>query len=153
MIIVMSPSDQDIITAARNRAYNFPADFGKVYIAGKDKIPMLGEGEALYFTGHAVRNGSSGNAEIGDESGAFGMDGLELWDNFKELMPSMWQGDVYVDACESADFDFDMFSLIETFKSQSGVGFANTEVYGRTGSPGTTDPIPLPTADVWESAE
>jgi hypothetical protein len=150
MIIILAPDDADLVRAAQAQAYNFPEIYGRAYIAGQDQIPQLGPNESLYFTGHGVKVGDGGNAEIGDENGDLAMDGLELWDNFRHVFPDMWDGSVYVSACESADFARGMFSIIEVFKTQADMVFDGAPIYGQTGSPGFD--IPNPGSQDWFEA-
>jgi hypothetical protein len=149
MIIILAPSDATIIATARLQSFNFPETYGAVYIMGRDQVPLAGETENVFFSGHALVNGSTGGPEIGEENGDLAMSGLELWENFKRVFPDQYQGDVFVDACESADNDTDMFSLIEQFRSQSDLNLDSTAVYGRTGSPAAGDPIPPPGDEAW----
>jgi hypothetical protein len=142
VIIVLAPGDDRVIEAAKAQSQNFPEIYGRTYVAQRDAIPMLDENEDLFFSGHGIARGNSGNAEIGDEDGAFALDGLELWDNFKGIFPDMYQGNVYVDACEAADFAAGMFSLIETFRSQSSVELGDVSVFGRAGGAGFDVPPP-----------
>lgn len=153
MIIVLSPSDGEIVAAAQQRSFNFPEIFGRTYILGQGEIPMLGENESLFFTGHALIDGDSGNPEIGEESGALAMDGLELWDNFKHIFPDQYQGNVLIDACESNDHPADGFSIAEAFRSQSDLVLDSSAVFGRTGSPPAADPIPFPGDPQWSRAD
>lgn len=148
MIIVASPADQTIIKTARNQSYNFPGIYGETYVMGGDKeIPKLAPEENLFVIGHGIEKGGSGVAEIGDASGAFAVDGLELWDNLKAIFPDMYSGDIFVDACKSANFAEDNFSLIEVLKTQVDVAFTDVDVFGRYGDVG--GPIPGPTEEGW----
>lgn len=150
MIIVLAPNDDRVVRAARAQSYNFPGIFGETYIAGRDAVPEAGPTEAVFFFGHGTSLGDSGNAEIGEKSGDFALDGLELWDNYKDVFPDLYTGDVYVNACESADYPEDMFSLIETFRSQSAIALNDSSVFGRTGSPDIS--LPQPGTDAWTEA-
>jgi hypothetical protein len=152
MIIVLAPNDGNLIRSARRQSANFPEIYGRTYLGdGSVAIPPLGELEDLFFSGHGLIDGASGNAEIGDAGGDFALDGLELWDNFKDIFPDMYQGRIYIDACEAADFGQDMFSLIETFSSQSDVTLGDAGVYGRSGDVGYE--IPQPDDPGWTSAK
>ena len=151
MIIVMAPGDATIVSQSRAQSYNFPAIYGETYIAGgRAAIPQAAPGENVFFVGHGVSQGGSGNAEIGEAAGDFGMDGEELWDNFKEIFPDLYNGDVYIDACASADPVEDLFSVIETFKAQSAITLDSSAVFGRTGSP--VGDIPQPGDAAWVEA-
>ena len=151
MIIVLSPGDAQIIQQSRDQSYNFPDVYGATYVMTKDKIPPLDEGEDLFFIGHGIEQGDSGNAEIGDESGVVALDGMELWDNFKDIFPDMYEGRVFVDACKAANFAQGMFSLIEVFRSQSDIGLGDgVGIYGRSGIP--VGDIPSPDDLAWRKA-
>jgi hypothetical protein len=151
LIIVLAPRDADIVRNSRAQSFNFPEIYGETYIAGEGAVPQLGVGEDVFFVGHGVVVGDSGNAEIGDEDGDFAVNGIELWQQFEDIFPDMYQGRVYIDACHSADFPDDAFSVIETFKSQSAIGLGDTQVFGRTGDP--VGDIPRPDAvNTWFEA-
>jgi hypothetical protein len=150
LIIVLAPEDDVIVRQSRAQSYNFPEIFGETYIAGRDAIPQAGPRETVFFIGHGTERGRSGNAEIGARGGAFGFDGLELWQSFREIFPDLYAGNVFIDACESADFADDMFSLIEVFRSQSDLTLQDTSVFGRAGGP--EGPMPPPGDDAWRVA-
>jgi hypothetical protein len=151
MIIVAAPSDEQIKQTARDQSYNFPDIYGETFIMGGDvAMPRLGHNEKLFIIGHGVDKGDSGVAEIGEASGAFAVNGLDLWESIKEIFPDMYHGAVYVDACKSADFVPDNFSFIEVLRSQVDVAFDGVEVFGRFGDVGGE--IPRPTSTDWTRA-
>jgi hypothetical protein len=154
LIIVLAPGDEEIVSRSRDQCFNFPEKYGEItYVAGpgRNDIPQAGPHENVFFVGHGVSLGGSGNAEIGEERGRFAFDGIQLWERFgRAVFPSLYAGDVYIDACESADFPAEMFSVIETFRSQSDLTLNNSSVFGRTGSP--VGDIPPPGDEAWVEA-
>lgn len=158
MIIVLAPSDAGIVAQSRARSYDFPGIYGQTYVATVDRIPQLGPTETLFFIGHGIAQGSQGVPEIGDARGDFALTGLDLWASYgigtpaePGIFPPLYQGRVFIDACESGDFPQDMFSLTETFWSQAQEAIDGIEVYGRAGD--VSGPIPFPDDPSWVDAD
>lgn len=53
--------------------------------------------------------------------------------NIKGIFPVKYLADVYVDACESADYDSSIFSFIEVFYNQFVLGNSGM-VFGKNGA-------------------
>jgi hypothetical protein len=168
MIIIVAPKDSALIQNNAQQSRNFPEIYGDSYVydgnsywkmeynsstgrfEGKpDNNPRLEAGENVFISGHAIEKGDTGNAEIGDESGGVSLNGIELWDKVVEpIIPDLYRGSFFVDACSSADFARGAFSVIETFKSQADINLESPAIYGRTGDVGYE--IPRPGAEgVW----
>ncbi|MBT8224171.1 MAG: hypothetical protein HKP61_10210 [Dactylosporangium sp.] len=146
MIIVLSPADQTIIDSARRQSTNDHRIYGDIYVMG-EYIPRLPGGENLFFTGHGSPPSGGDLAQIGyEDADHLGLDGLELFENFQEIIPADRSVDVYIDACYAANVRFGSFSLIETFRSGFDVT-RNGAVYGRIGAVGTL--IPKPNDPSW----
>jgi len=149
LIIVVAPNDVQIIQIAQQQGNDPAGVFGNDIVAGGGPIPALAANENLFFIGHGIAGGG-GNAEIGDANGAFAVDGLELWDNFSAIFPGGYGGDVYIDACYSANYPAGMFSLIETFKANADLVLNHTFVFGRTGQ--VAGLMPPPGDPTWVQA-
>lgn len=144
MIIVVSPADKRIVKTAKEQSYNFPDIYGSTFIIGENEIPELDHNEDLFIIGHGIKEGDSGVAEIGNADGAYAFDALELWDSLiKQVLPDMYSGNIYVDACSSADWAWDNFSFIETLQTQVDVADSvDARVFGRVGEVGGGIPAP-----------
>jgi hypothetical protein len=142
MIIVASPSDAGIIATARAQSNNWPDIYGDTYILGQDQLPPLEAGENLFVIAHGIAKGASGVAEIGEQSGAFYVNGLEFWDNLKGIFHSLYSGDIYIDACFSANVAYDNFSFIEVLKAKTDGALTDVDIFGRFGRIGGDIPDP-----------
>ena len=152
MIIICCTDDPGLRQIAIASASSSPNTFGQIYQIFKGQIPQLGLRENLFIIAHGAFADRSGNPVIGDKdmNRPFALNGIELWENTKGIFPAGYSGNVYVDACESADHDKVVFSFIEVLYSQINLHFPRTMVYGRNGSQGGL--IPLPTSNTWKAA-
>ena len=150
MIIILSQDDLVQLRAiAQASVQQNPGVFGDIYPIGSP-IPPLGLNENLFVIAHGAFDDASGNPVIGDENEGYILDGLELWDNLQGIFPQNYTGNVYIDACESADHNNEVFSFIEVFYSQTDIHLPNTSVFGVNGdSAGTID---LPGDPSWVQA-
>lgn len=142
VIIVLSPNDAGIINLARGQSHAQPGTFGQTFVTNGGQIPQLQPNESLVFIGHGTTRGTENSPQIGDANGDFGLDGVELWDNFRSRFPAGYTANVYIDACQSANFPRNMFSLIEVFKSQADPHLPRTRIFGRAGAAAGAIPAP-----------
>lgn len=133
MIIVASPGDNNIIQLAQNQSQQSHNIFGNTHVMGTNQIPPLGLNEHLFILGHGIKKGDSNLPEIGDENGAFALDGDELFDNLRSVFPAGYAADVYIDACQSANIPRGDFSFVELFKTRITNVFEGVRVFGRVG--------------------
>jgi hypothetical protein len=152
MIIICCTDDPSLRQIAINSAASSANTFGQIYQIFKGQIPQLGLKENLFIIAHGAFADKSGNPVIGDKDmrRPFALNGIELWQNINGIFPAGYSGNVYIDACESADHDDQVFSFIEVFYTQVNLHFPRTMVYGRNGSPGGL--ISLPTSNAWRAA-
>lgn len=150
MIIIVCTDDAQLISIAQASIKKYPQVFGDAYLIYKDTIPSLEKNENLFVIAHGAFNDASGNPVIGDKQKDFYVNGIEFWTNIHTIFPSGYSGNVYIDACESADHDGEVFSFIEVFHSQFNVKF-NGKVYGKNGA--TSGLISLPSDSAWKPAQ
>lgn len=162
MIIVLSPGDADLIASARRQSFNETGIYGETFVVWTTGVagnkvthfldshdvevpaPQLGAREKLFVSGHGVAEGGTGVAEIGDAEGGYAMDGIEFHQNvFDKIRPAIYEEDIYVDACSSANWGEDNFSFIEVLKTQVDVSpGCDSDVFGRWGDVGYEIPHP-----------
>ncbi len=147
MIIVVSPSDNDMLTTSRDQSANFPGIYGETYAWG-DSIPPLQPTENLFITGHCTSENDI--PLIGDSNAddPYEMTGAELALNIKDIFPEMYEGSVYVSACSSSDAGGYGFSLIEQFKNNLDQSVGNCDVFGQSGD--VDYEIPPPSDPAWQ---
>lgn len=153
MIIICCTDDPGLRQIAISSSASSPNTFGQIYQIFKGQIPQLGLNENLFIIAHGAFADKSGNPVIGDKDmqRPFALNGIELWENIRNIFPPGYSGNIYIDACESADHDDEVFSFIEVLYSQVNLYLPRTMVYGRNGSPGGL--ISLPTSNAWRAAQ
>lgn len=149
IIIVCKDDEKSLKKIADASIKNNAAVFGTVFTVFDSKIPQLKPNENLFLIAHGAFDDDSGNPVIGDQSKDFFVNGIELWGNIHELFPANYSANVYIDACESADHDNEVFSFIEVFYSQFNIE-NNGMVYGKNGA--SSGQIALPEDTVWVAA-
>ncbi|HYE75899.1 MAG TPA: hypothetical protein VEF04_21320 [Blastocatellia bacterium] len=150
MIIIVCTDDPKLEVIAKGSSESNPEVYGKYYkVFGT--IPKLGKHENLFIIAHGAYKGDDRNPVIGDKRQAFYVNAVELYLNIKRIFPVEYDGNVYVDACESADHDEETFSFIEALLTQIQVDHSDTDVYGRNGT--ASGLIPLPNARGWVKAD
>ena len=150
MIIIVCTDDESLVRIAQKTSQSNPSVYGKYYKAFKDKIPVIGSQENLFIIAHGAYHGDDGNPVIGDETNAFYVNAVDFYKNIKGIFPDGYSGNVYIDACESADHEEETFSFTEVFKAQIQRDHGNTEIFGRNGC--ISGMIPLPGDSRWKRA-
>lgn len=150
MILIVCTDDANLTAIAQHSANGNPAVFGHYYQAFGHQVPLLGVHEDLFIIAHGAYHGDDGNPVIGDQAAAFYVNAVELYQNIAHIFPQGYTGNVYIDACESADGTAYTFSFTEVFLTQIHVHFGQTAVYGRNGAAGGL--IPLPGSAGWVRA-
>lgn len=151
MIIVVCTDDPGLVAIAREcTRINAPV-YGNNYKIFHNVIPPLTQYENLFVIAHGAFRGDDGNPVIGDQEAAFYVNGVALYENLAPIIPANYRGNVYVDACESANNNAYTISFCEAFKSQIQPSRNPApRVYGRNGTVGGL--IPLPDAPGWREA-
>jgi hypothetical protein len=142
MIIIVCTDDPGLTNIAQQSIVAHPGVFGNFYQIYTNPIPQIGAAENLFIIAHGAYNGDDNNPVIGDQANAFYVNAVELWENIQNIFPHGYQGNVYIDACESADNDAQTFSFAEVFLTQIQAMFGTTQVYGRNGTVGGQIPVP-----------
>jgi hypothetical protein len=149
MIIIVCTDDKQLEEIASASSQKYFDVFGNYFNAFDKEIPILQSSENLFIIAHGAFDGDEGNPVIGDKKKGFYVNGLELWENLKKIFPVNYTGNVYIDACESADHDNSVFSFIEVFYSQYNLKFT-TMVFGINGA--SSGLIALPANKKWRPA-
>ncbi len=142
MIIIVCTDDPQLEKIAQKSIKKYPGVFGDYYKVFDEDIPVLDANEDLFIIAHGAFEGDDGNPVIGDKSveRAFYLNALGLLQNIGNIFPAFYSGDIYVDACESADHNDYTFSFIEVLQAQIQTRY-DSNVYGKNGSPsGLIDP-------------
>jgi hypothetical protein len=151
MIIVVCTDDAGLFQIAIQSRDRTPSAFGQIFKIFDQRIPTLGINENLFLIAHGAFHGDDGNPVVGDKRNAFFVNAVVLFRALQEggIFPGGYQGNVYVDACESADHDNATFSFIEVLQAQLQPHY-RTVVFGRNGTAGGL--IPLPDSGNWRRA-
>jgi hypothetical protein len=134
MIIVVCTDDAALVAIARASSQSHPAVFGNYYQIYTQQIPQLAAAENLFLIAHGAYAGDDNNPVIGDARNAFYVNAVELFENIRGLFPVGYSGNVYIDACESADHDEETFSFCEVFLTQIQAVHGGNRVFGRNGA-------------------
>jgi hypothetical protein len=116
MILIACTDDPHLVSIATKSAEKHPNVFGDVYQVFVDVVPMLGLNENLFVIAHGAYDGDEGRPVIGDKQEGFYLEALDLFKNLGQIIPNHYQGNVFVDACEAADFKATV-SFIELLQS------------------------------------
>ncbi|MDQ3935248.1 MAG: hypothetical protein M3340_11545 [Actinomycetota bacterium] len=146
MIISVCNDDQDVDRIGRHSARHDSATFGAFYPVGRTP-PQLGAAENLFIIGHgAHRNAGDGaNPVIGNRGRGITLNGVELVEHLLGLpngltggvnvFPNGYTGNLYVYACETADFADGALSLAEVVTNTLQSALNNDSVaFGQSGS-------------------
>ena len=152
MIIVVCTDDKNLMGLAREATDRNKAVFGGSYQIFAEPLPDLGTRENLFIIAHGSFQGAGGVPAIGDHDieRAFELNGVELYQNISTIFPDNYIGNIYIDACKSADHDNYTFSFCEVFHSQINP-FYDSDVFGRNGT--VRGRIPTPRSRGWVKVE
>lgn len=149
MIIVACTDDPNLVEIAQKSSQKYPAVFGKYYKVFDTVIPQIDRGEDLFVIAHGVYNGDEGRPVIGDRQRDFYLNAEDLYLNLKTHFPQGYKGNIFIDACESADYN-NTVSFIEILKTFINDGGLKSRVFGREGC--SSGLISLPTDRGWIEA-
>ncbi|GAA0696378.1 hypothetical protein GCM10008904_00320 [Paraclostridium ghonii] len=152
MILVVCLDDPKLLKKAEKQSSQDRIMFGDCHVLKfrGSLPPKLGISENLFVTAHGSCDWEAKNAVIGDRGNTtYYFNGVDFYNRIKNIFPTDYRGNVYISACESADYPWDCFSFIEVFKSQIDVDY-NVSVYGQKGKVGYA--IPYPNASIWIEA-
>lgn len=137
MIIIVCTDDPALAGIAQNSHASAPAMFGNVYQAFAH-IPALGVNENLFVIAHGAYKGNDGNPVIGDQNAAraFEVNAVDFYKNIHGIFPAGYTGNVYIDACQGADYSKGAFSFAEVFLAQIRVTHGQTRVFSKKGDSG-----------------
>lgn len=149
-MIVVCTDDLSLMAVAQETSALSSDVYGSYYQAYSVRIPPVGDNENLFIIAHGAFEGDEDKPVIGDERNAFYVNGEELYVNIKDTFPDNYSGNVYIDACESADSDMYTYSFAESFKRQIQHDHPNADVFGRNGK--VSGLIPPPDDPKWTKA-
>ncbi|MFI8417202.1 hypothetical protein ACQKDS_12235 [Serratia sp. NPDC078593] len=149
MILVVCTDDSNLISVANRSILKYPLVYGQRYQVFHDDLPMLKADENLFIIAHGAFLGDNGLPVIGDgdTNRDFYINGNTLYQSLASKFPPDYVGNVYIDACESADNTEEMLSFAETFYVYFAVDHQNSGVFGINGA--SSGLIPLPDNPKW----
>lgn len=147
MILIVCTDDPALVNVARHSSNGNLPIFGDYFQIYNQQIPTLHADENLFIIAHGAYNGDDGNPVIGDQRNAFYVNAADLELNIRSILPESFRGNVFVDACESADHDESTVSFIEMLSAVLHDRYPRLEVYGRNGT--ANGLIPLPGNPSW----
>ncbi|WP_431224955.1 hypothetical protein ACQ86O_09060 [Serratia sp. L9] len=142
MILIVCTDDENLIAVANRSIIKSPLVFGSRYQVFHDVLPALSVDENLFIIAHGAFLGDNGLPVIGDKAAAFYLNGNTLYQSITAIIPDHYQGDIYIDACESADNTEEMLSFAETFYVYFHDEHKDSHVFGVNGSSSGLIPIP-----------
>lgn len=162
MIIIVCQNDNDIqhFTSVADVAIGhcdrrgWGINIGSYYTIWID-IPVMEQDESLFILGHGDFN-SGEPSVIGDQGSDFALTAQQLYeDHIRTILPEEFNGNVYIHACHSADYDDETPSFSKNCQDliRSNHG-GDIMVYGRQGEFGDQGGSVLPpTSNHWIPAE
>lgn len=150
MILIVCTDDPALVKIAHDSSQGHLQIFGNYYQIYSKQIPTLQANENLFIIAHGAYHGDEGDPVIGDKRNAFYVNAADLSLNLQSIFPKDYMGRIFVDACESADFDKDTVSFIEMLNAVLYDRYPAVEVYGRNGT--AKGQIPLPGYPGWTRA-
>ncbi len=151
MILIICTDDPNLELVARNTVMRYPDIYEASYKIFHSQLRSLKKSENLFIISHGAFQGDNDRPVIGDKAKAFYLNGDALYKSIKDIIPEDYRGDIYIDACESADSTEDLISFADTFYLEFHQDYPTSGVYGITGvSHGL---IPLPSDSKWVAVD
>ncbi|TQI82337.1 hypothetical protein FHU10_2694 [Serratia fonticola] len=147
MILIVCTDDDSLVTIANRSIIKNPLTFGLHYQVFQELLPPLAKYENLFIIAHGAFLGDNGMPVIGDQEEDFYLNGSTLYQSIAAIIPGDYQGNVYIDACESADNTEEMLSFAETFYVYFRDKHKDSHVFGVNGC--SSGLIPLPDDPKW----
>ena len=147
MILIVCTDDPVLERVAKETLRRYPGIYSATYKIFHSQLRELRKDEDLFIISHGAFQGDNDRPVIGDKEKAFYLNGDALYLNIKEIIPENYKGNVYIDACESADSTEDLLSFAETFYLDFHADHQASKVLGITGV--SNDLIPLPDDSKW----
>lgn len=147
MIFIVCTDDPTLELVACNSVVKDQAVFRTSYKVFQSQLRLLEQSEDLFIISHGAFQGDNGRPVIGDKTKDFYLNGDSLYLNIKSIIPQSYIGNVYIDACESADSTEVLLSFAQTFYLEFHADYPTSKVFGITGV--SSGLIPLPDNTAW----
>lgn len=147
MILIVCTDDEKLFAVAKNSIIKSPLTYGRFFVVFHDQLPALDINENVFVLAHGAFLGDNGLPVIGDKKNDFYINGNTLFQSLQGIFPKGYQGNVHIDACESADNTEEMISFAETFYIYFNEVYQNSHVFGVAGE--SSGLIPLPDSTTW----
>ncbi|AYA05597.1 MULTISPECIES: hypothetical protein [Rahnella] len=147
MILIVCTDDPELEHVASASMAQYQSVFKSSYKIFHSELRLLGKSENLFIISHGAFQGDNDRPVIGDKAKAFYVNGDTLYLNVKSIFPPDYTGNVYIDACESADSTDVLLSFAQTFYLDFHPDSPTSKVFGLTGV--SSGLIPLPDNTAW----
>lgn len=129
MILIICTDDHNLESVAKNTVMKYPDIYEASYKIFHSQLRPLKKSEDLFIISHGAFQGDNDRPVIGDKEKAFYLNGDALYTSIKDIIPEDYRGDIYIDACESADSTEDLISFSETFYLEFHQDYPTSGVY------------------------